>query len=701
MVSEGPPREDGREASRLAALVSVLSPGRLLPVEQVTLLSVAGAVGIYAGLAAGLLSNFIRLFQLLLYRGTSVIGAVVGHDPSWRHAFRAQLRSAPWHLEFVAVALVLIVAGVIGERIVLRRSGRPVLARRARTMGYAFAFGLTLYYPLLTLASWNRSFGDTPGLYDVLQSSSRILWVIVPTVGGLLAGLLVRYVSPESAGHGVGEVLETIAQPKRRIRGRVAFWKSMASGLVIGSGGSAGREGPVVQMGGAVANFLGSRLELRPRDVSLLLVCGGGAGIAASFNAPFGGMAFALEILLGDLGTQSLAPIVLSAVTATITGRALIGAGGEIGSVTYDIKSPVEILIYVLLGVFAGVCSILYIKSIHGTERLFEGRGPTRVMKLSQRLAALRPEFRAAVGGFGVGLIGLLAPRALGNGYESMNAALLGGLGAGTLALVLVAKIATSGLTLGSGSPGGSFFPAVFIGAMAGGLFGVIGHRIAPGLVAGSGPYAAVGMGAVVAGATLAPLTGIVMLFELTRAYSIVIPLMVACGLSTLLVRRWLGGSMYTLKLREKGVRRPERDTVLSALMVADVELHAPPASIPPSTPLDEVVRRISTAPVSALGVDGTGGPPAALIEWRHLRPVLGRQASDGRTTGPAVKAADLVREKPVVVTPTTPLEQALRLFAESGTEHALVVDAREPNRVIGLLSLADVLNGYLGGRHS
>ena len=514
-----------------------------------------------------------------------------------------------------------------------------------------------------------------------------LLLVVVPMLGGLAAGLLVRYVSPESGGHGVGEVLEAIVVPARRIPGRVAFWKAMASGLVIGSGGSAGREGPVVQMGASVANYLGSRMGLRREDVSLLLIAGGGAGIAASFNAPFAGMAFALEILLGDLGPRSLAPIVLAAVTATLTGRALIGAGGEVGAVSYEIKSPLEVGVYALLGLFAGLCAILYIKSIHGTEAVFEGRAEGRLAPLSRLLHRLPAPLRPMLGGLLVGGLGLLVPRALGNGYESMNAALAGTLGATTLLVVLLAKIATSGLTLGSGAPGGSFFPAVFMGAMLGGAFGVVGHRLAPDLIAGSGPYAAVGMGAVVAGATLAPLTGIVMLFEMTRTYSIVIPLMVACGLATFLVQWRVGGSIYTLKLRKKGLRRlGERVEILSTLKVRDAMLGAPP-TVAPGTTLRAVIRLFSEAGTDAFAVVAEGGKLVGLLEWGDLRQAVSEPALFDLAV-----AAEMCQSPPPSVTMEQPLDEALRSVMAQGGANALVT---EEGKLVGLLSRRAILAAY------
>src|SRR5205085_425911 len=234
-------------------------------------------------------------------------------------------------------------------------------------------------------------------------------------------------------------------------------------------------------------------------------------------------------------------------VTAVATSRALLGGGTELRAVAWSLKHPSEIAVYLALGLVGGLCALLYIRVIHGVEEQF-GRIP------------LRPELRAALGGLLVGCIGLLAPRVLGTGIETMNAALAGKLAFGALVLALGSKLIATSFTLGSGSPGGSFFPAVFIGAMLGGAFGDLVHSALPGIASSPGAYAAVGMGAVVAGATLAPLTGVLMMFELTGSYQIVLPLLVACGIAAAVVQGALGGSIYTIGARRRGVRAARAD---------------------------------------------------------------------------------------------------------------------------------------------
>ncbi|MHB8420555.1 MAG: chloride channel protein [Myxococcales bacterium] len=526
----------------------LLAPGTEFPWESTLLNLTAVLVGVYAGLATGLLANFIGLFHLLFFRTHEFLAAPT--QPSWRLALGTELRQSPWHFEYLAIAVAALLAAralsPLGETRTFRRV--PIFQKqRLRLVASVLGFGLVLYYPVLFLAAFTRSFGEASGgLVAMLLQAPRLLRILVPAVGGLAAGVLVRFVAPDSAGHGVVEVMAAVAEGNR-IPGRVALWKSMVAGLVIGSGGSCGREGPVVHMGAAVGNELGERLGLSRENISLLLACGGAAGIAASFNAPIAGAMFALEILLGAYSLKSFSPILLAAVTATTTARTLLGAQSEIVHVKYALRSPGEIGAYALLGLLCAVGGVAYARTLHRAEALFGGHDPSAIGRF---LARFPPYARPMLGGLGTGLLGLFVPEVLGNGYETMNAALLEQLGFGLLAAALVAKLFASASTLGSGAPGGTFFPAVFLGAMLGGAFGSVLHGLLPNVTAGAGAYAAVGMGAFVAGATLAPLTGILMVFELTGNYQSVLPLMVACGLAATVVQWVLGGSIYTLKLR-------------------------------------------------------------------------------------------------------------------------------------------------------
>src|SRR5229473_1037623 len=333
------------------------------PWERAVVMAVAAVVGIYAGIAAGLFAAAIRFVQLVFFRGGEVLAAVLGEDPQWSALLRSRLAAAHWHLEFAALAALLLVAAVALEALAPRLE-----ARRLRSVALAGAFGVALYYPLVLLVTFNGAFHETEGggLYLMLLQAPRWTWLVAPTLGALAAALLVRYVSPESGGHGVVEVIEAVHGRGVSIRGRVAVWKSLAAGLVIGSGGSAGREGPLVHLGGAVASSLSRTLELPHKEAALLLACGAGAGIAASFRAPLAGALFALEIVLGDFAVHRFTPVVLACVTATATSRALLAVGCDLRPIAWSLTHPTEIGVYLVLGIVAGFCGVLYVRVIHG-----------------------------------------------------------------------------------------------------------------------------------------------------------------------------------------------------------------------------------------------------------------------------------------------------------------------------------------------
>ena len=641
------------------------------PFERALVMGVAAVVGLYGGIAAGLFATAIRSVQLVLFRGGEVATFLFGSAHSaWLRLFRARLAAAHWHLEFAALAALVLLAAFAVDAVAGKRL--PVFEiHRLRAVALAAALGLALYYPLLLLRTFNGIFVQTEGgLYELLLQAPRWTWLLGPALGALLAALIVR-MSPESGGHGVVEVIEAVHKRNATIRGRVAVWKSLAAGLVIGSGGSAGREGPVVHLGGAVASSLSRLLALPHRETSILLAAGAGAGIAASFQAPLAGSLFALEIVLADFDVRRFAPVVLACVTAVATSRALLGGGTELRAVSWSLTHPSEIAVYLLLGLLAGLCGVVYIRFIHAAEERF-GR------------LRLRPELRAALGGLAVGCIGLLAPRVLGTGIETMNAALAGQLAFGALALALVCKLLATSCTLGSGSPGGSFFPAVFLGAMLGGAFGRIAHAAMPGIVSSPEAYAAVGMGAVVAGATLAPLTGVLMMFELTASYQIVLPLLVACGAAAAVVHGLLGASIYTLGAAKRGVLLSRGGPALSDLSVAQAMDGVEP--IPADLPYDALLKIVG--PTSHAGFPVTEGSAlAGVLSVRETRSALLDPAVDRTAT------ARTFTHEALVLLPDEDLATAVHRLAEAGRAEAVVVDTG--GRPLGVVTREGILEAW------
>ncbi len=684
------PEQPTANASFWARARRPLQRGPAFPWDNTVLLSLAAVIGIYAGIAAGLFASCIRTVQIVLFKFPELTSALFGRGDQWRALAWRRLRAAPWHPEFAVLAGLIIAASLgISWLAEHRRVRVPIFeAHRLRSAGVAGAFGLSLFYPLLLLRTFNGTFHESEGgLFEMLVAVPLWLRILAPALGGLAAGLVVRYVSPESAGHGVVEVIEAVHSRGDKLRGHVALWKSVAAGLVIGSGGSAGREGPVVHVGGSVAASLARTLKIPREGAALLMACGAAAGIAASFHAPLAGTLFALEIVLGDFSARRFTPVVLASVCATVTSRALLGGGSDLRPVAWVLHSPVEMALYVVLGLIAGGCAILYVRANHLAEELFEGHS-SRFGALGQVARRVPPALKPMLGGLLVGAVALAAPRAMGTGTESMNAALAGQLALGALVLALVVKLVATALTLGSGAPGGSFFPAVFLGAMLGGAFGQVARLVFGSTIAGPEAYAAVGMGAVVAGATVAPLTGVLMMFELTGSYQIVLPLLVSCGIATALVVGKLGGSMYALKARARGVRPGRVPSALRGLSVATAVERLEPLRA--DLPFADLVRRVAESSHPAFPIVDGAGKLLGVLSVREVRAALLDHALEDLAV-----AGDFAHPVRTLLLDDT-LELALDQLDSSGAEAVVLEPGAEGQATaVGILTRESVLDAW------
>ncbi|HVS99383.1 MAG TPA: chloride channel protein [Solirubrobacterales bacterium] len=366
--------------------------------------------------------------------------------------------------------------------------------------------------------------------------------LVVPVVGGLLYGPLVYRFAPEARGHGVPEVMLAVHSNEGRIRGRVPVVKSFASAICIGAGGSVGREGPIVQIGSAIGSALGGISKCAAEDTRLLVACGAAGGIGATFNAPIAGVFFGLELILRRWDTRSFGMVILAGLVATAVGRVAFGANAFLTLPPFHLVSDWEYPLYLLLGLIAAVVGVAFIRVLYGMEDLADRiwRGP----------AWLRP----AVGGILLGLVLLALPEVYGVGYPVLEGAIAGRYVVGALIAFLCGKIFATSLTMAIGGSGGVFAPSLFIGAMLGTAFGAGVHDLLPGVTASAGAYGLVGMAAVFAAAGRAPITAVLIVFELTADYKIILPLMLAVVVATGLSHLLSADSIYTLKLRRRGI---------------------------------------------------------------------------------------------------------------------------------------------------
>ena len=370
------------------------------------------------------------------------------------------------------------------------------------------------------------------------------LWVIViPALGGILVGLITRYIAGEAKGHGVPEVMESIALHGGRMRPRIVLFKALASALSIGSGGSVGREGPIIQVGAGAGSSLGQLLKLDKDQVKILVGCGAAGGIAATFNTPVAGIIFALEIILLELKSRSFISLVISAFFATTVSRLFLGSRPAFDIPAYSFVSLYEIIFYLVLGILAGLTAILLIRLVYDTEHVFE----TRIH--------IPDPFKPALGGLMVGVIGYFLPQVFGYGYGTISQMLNQEVVLITVLLLFVFKIIAFVLTIGSGASGGIFSPALFIGAAMGAAFGWLINAPYPEITAPVGAYALVGMAALFAAVSRATFTAIIIIFEMTLDYNIILPLMFSCVIADLIAWSFSPDTIYTKKLSLRGIK--------------------------------------------------------------------------------------------------------------------------------------------------
>ncbi|MFP3910929.1 MAG: chloride channel protein [Desulfobacteraceae bacterium] len=500
----------------------------------------------------------------------------------------------------------------------------------------------------------------------------------MPALGGLMVGILVRFGAREAKGHGVPEVMEAISLRSGMIRKRVAAVKILASAICIGSGGSVGREGPIVQIGSSIGSTISQILKLPRPQQKTMVGCGAAAGIAATFNAPIAGVLFALEVLLGDFGLASFSPVVLSSVMATTISRHYFGDFPAFIIPRYELASLWELAIYPFLGLLAGLVAILFVVVLYKSEDLFD--------------AIKMPEWlKPAMGGFFLGLILLQWPEVFGVGYGAINQSLLNEMTGSLLLSLIFIKIAATSITLGTGGSGGIFAPSLFIGAMAGGFFGWVVNLLFPAMTASPAAYAMVGMGAVVAGTTHAPITAILILFEMTGNYKIILPMMITCIISTVIASSLKTGSIYTIKLLRRGVDLSAglEQNILRRLKVKQV-MKEDMVTVPENMVLIDLINTLKTKDVSYLHMVNQDQELTGIISFRDIRPLLGEA-----DVHYLIIARDVATTDVVTVTPEDTIQLALHTMSERGISQLPVVVEGDGKKVIATLREKDVMAAY------
>jgi CIC family chloride channel protein len=547
----------------------------------------------------------------------------------------------------------------------------------AALIGALSGYGALLFRFMIKVAQY----GFYRNTGDILEFSHTLpLYVIVgvPCLGGLLVGIIVHFGASEAKGHGVPEVMEAVALRSGRIRKRVAAAKIMASAICIGSGGSVGREGPIVQIGSSLASTVSQLFNVSRMQQKTMVGCGAAAGIAATFNAPIAGVLFALEILLGDFGIGSFSPVVLASVTATTISRHYLGDFPAFTIPVYHLQTLWEFAIYPFLGLFAGLIGVLFIVTLYKTEDLFDA------IPLPQWL-------KPALGGLILGLILIKFPHVFGVGYGAINETLFNRIPGMFLFFLVFLKIAATSITLGTGGSGGIFAPSLFIGAMAGGFFGWIANIFFPALTASPAAYALVGMGAMVAGTTQAPITAIIIIFEMSGNYKIILPMMITCILSSILASSLKKGSIYTIKLlrRNVDISGGMEQNILRSMKVGRFMTERPP-TVPEGMKLLDLINTLKKEDVSYLHVVNEKNDLTGIISFRDIRALF--QEQDLHLL---VVAKDVATENVKTVKAHDSILTALQIMGSLGISQLPVVDGENGKRVIGILRDKDVIAAY------
>ena len=515
---------------------------------------------------------------------------------------------------------------------------------------------------------------------NFLQYALSLPWyarLIPPVIGGMIVGPLVYFFAREAKGHGVPEVMEAVALKGGVIRKRIVLIKTFASAISIASGGSVGREGPIVHIGSAIGSAFGQILAVSVDRMRTLVACGAAAGIAATFNAPIAGVMFAMEIILDDFGVMIFSPIVVSSVTATIISRACLGNYPAFSVPGYTMVSISEIPLYMLLGIVAGSAGVLFTVTLYKMEDLFEN------LKI--------PAYtKTAVGGLMIGMIGIFLPHIFGVGYDAINLALADKLPWIILLALIFMKIAATSLTIGSGGSGGIFAPSLFIGAMTGGAFGYLAHILFPSLTATSGAYSLVGMGAVVAATTHGPITAILILFEMSGNYRIILPLMLSCIISSVFASHLKKESIYTLKLIRRGVNIHEgREVNIMKSLNVGKSMTRTVETVPEDMSIKELIRYTMGSKHSSFPVVDKNGLLTGILTFQDIKEIIYEECLDG------IIVKDLAITKVITVTDQDNLDTALKKIGFKNIEQLPVVDKNNPGKIIGILSRRDIFAAY------
>ncbi|HJP86565.1 MAG TPA: chloride channel protein [Gemmatimonadaceae bacterium] len=507
----------------------------------------------------------------------------------------------------------------------------------------------------------------------------------IPIVGSLIAGFLLYRYFPLARGSGIPQTRAAVFIHDGRISLRSAIGKFIVTAFTLASGIALGREGPATYIGAGLASSIGRRLRLSKNQVKWLLPVGAAAALSAAFNTPIAAVLFTLEEIMGDLHAPVLGSVVLASATAWMVLHLVLGDNPLFQVAGYHLVSPAELLIYALLGVVGGFVAVAFVKLLLWLRERF--------LRFPAKTLWLQP----VAGGITVGVLGLFIPQVLGVGYDQVERVLNGDMILKTVMLLAAAKIIATAMSYASGNAGGIFGPSLFIGAMVGAAVGGVAHLAFPASTAGPGAYALVGMGAAFAGIVRAPLTSVIMIFEVTRDYSIIVPLMIANLIAFYISYKLQHETVYESLALQDGLHLPAGAFRARAGLWVDAALRDPPQPLTPEMKVDEATMRIGDSDLESWPVVDEKG----LVGMVRVNDVVDAATGSQR---PVTIATIMKRGRALVrdgsaefphVHSDQPLGLALARMGDTGHNALPVVSRKNAREMVGIITLVDVLRAY------
>ena len=545
----------------------------------------------------------------------------------------------------------------------------------------------------------NIFYGDS-FIHNSLEGSDREwLIIFIPALGGLIAGIIIEYWSKDAKGAGVPIVMEAVAVKKARLSAKRAVAKCFASATCIGTGMSLGRVGPMIVISSTIGSEIGQRTGKTVEETRTMVGCGAASAITAAFNAPLGGVLFAIELIMAELKTRSFIPIVVAAVIATTVGRSLTGDVAAFDSIPhYTLSSPIEYPFYIVLGIIVGLAAAIFIKLMNLVEDNIE------------KFENVPIPLRTCIGGLCVGLIALSFPHVLGNGFDvtsdlisldtdSEDNLIVGNSfpntdvssGVGSLLIfilsIMALKIIATSISIGSGGSGGIFTPSLFIGAAIGAGLGLVLNSY--GIVGHPGAFALVGMAAFVASTTRATLTAIVLLFEMTATYEIILPLMLSCVVADAVCYVLSEHSFYTSKLAKRGINVDlGAGQDLMRMIKVKEAMSSDVMTIKPHEPLEVALQIIEDTGHMGLPVVNEEEELYGIITWSDIHEAVVKHERH-------LTVQDYCTTDLITVTPEDTLTEALDSLGYKEISHLPVVRKENDRKIIGIITKGDLIKAY------